>query len=223
MLPEEQSTPEPNHEPVLESTAEVFDDLPQAAPRRRSMRWMVLGAIVVLGLLAAAFVGGRWMNRSGGQAGFDGGGPGGRMVMRASGAGGAGKQIEVVPPKELPQYEPTAHGVFVERKDNSLFIGTGNVTIGVSSEAGVKSSYTGPKVEVVITEQTKVYRDGSQPDFEATDGKYQQVAVPSSIEEISSSASITVWGRKVGDRVIADVVFFMSPVMIKKAGGPGGK
>jgi len=76
---------------------------------------------------------------------------------------------------------------------------------------------------VVITEQTKVYRDGSQPDFESTDGKYQQVAVPSSIDEISSSASVTVWGRKVGDRVIADVVFFMSPVMIEMAGGPGGK
>jgi len=108
MLPEEQSALEPNTEtmsaePVLQSTVDGFADLPETVPQRRTRRWVMLGGIVVLGLLAAAFVGGRWMNRSGSQAGWGGGRSGGAMIVSDAGMGGEGMQVEIVPPKEFPQ------------------------------------------------------------------------------------------------------------------------
>jgi hypothetical protein len=40
----------------------------------------------------------------------------------------------------------------------------------------------------------------------------------STIDDITQQSSITVWGRKVGDRVIADVVVFSTPFMMKAPG-----
>jgi hypothetical protein len=40
----------------------------------------------------------------------------------------------------------------------------------------------------------------------------------STIDEITEQSSITVWGRKAGDRIIADVVVFSSPFMLKAPG-----
>jgi len=40
----------------------------------------------------------------------------------------------------------------------------------------------------------------------------------STIDEITEQSSITVWGRKAGDRIIADVILFSTPFMMKAPG-----
>jgi hypothetical protein len=44
--------------------------------------------------------------------------------------------------------------------------------------------------------------------------RIQQVVAPGSLDDLTTQTMITVWGRKVGDRVIADVIAFLNPVMI---------
>jgi hypothetical protein len=45
----------------------------------------------------------------------------------------------------------------------------------------------------------------------------QQVVELSTIDDISPQSSISVWGRKAGDRIIADVIVFHSPFVFRKA------
>lgn len=131
-------------------------------------------------------------------------------------------KLNLKPAKELPTTEPDVRGLFVERKDNSVFVGTGNATVMVKSKNGeqpkIDSNFSGPKVEVVISANTVVYKDTTKLDEENPGAEVQQTVEPSSIDEITQQSSITVWGRKAGDRVIADVVVFSTPFMIK---GPG--
>jgi hypothetical protein len=41
--------------------------------------------------------------------------------------------------------------------------------------------------------------------------KIQQVVEPGSLDDIGESSLITVWGKKTGDRIIADVLVYTSP------------
>ena len=72
------------------------------------------------------------------------------MSIRSKGGegGGESKEIRVLPPKELPQYRPEVNGILVERKDNSLFIGTSNEMGGF--ESGLVAYLLGPVCSVLI-------------------------------------------------------------------------
>jgi hypothetical protein len=122
----------------------------------------------------------------------------------------------------MPTRQPDERGLFVERKDNSIFIGTGRVTVMATSKDGeqpkVDSNFSGPKVEVVISGDTVVYKDTTKLDEQNPGAEVQQTVELSSIDEITQQSSITVWGRKGGDRVIADVVVFSTPFMMKAPG-----
>ena len=129
-------------------------------------------------------------------------------------------------PTEIPQTHPDTEGLFLNRQDNVLTIGTGNVTIamkgndsGGTPEASA-ASYSGPQVEVVITNQTKIYRDATMDDL--TNGipqngqTIQQKVVDGSLEDLTSTSSIAVWGRKSGDRYIADVLLYATPLLVEQ-------
>ena len=89
-------------------------------------------------------------------------------------------------------------------------------------EPQVDANFTGPKVEVVIAADTVVYKDTTELNPENPGAQVQQTVELSTIDEITEQSSITVWGRKAGDRVIADVVVFSTPFMVRApgAGGP---
>ena len=146
------------------------------------------------------------------------------MLSMQSLGGGEQKmfKLDLKPAEELPTRQPDERGLFVERKDNSIFIGTGRVTVMVNSkqdeQPNVDSNFSGPKVEVVISGDTVVYKDTTKLDEEDPGAEVQQTVELSSIDEITQQSSITVWGRKAGDRVIADVIVFSSPFMIKAPG-----
>src|SRR5512141_629116 len=100
----------------------VPDELPAIPAASRPRRTKLIVGVVALILLigGAAFVGGRLLNQA-----VPAGGPGGMMIGGGP-AGGQGVSVEMVPAKELPTAEPDAMGLFAERKDNSIYVTSGD-------------------------------------------------------------------------------------------------
>ncbi len=194
-------------------------ETPTPAPRKSAVPY-IIGAGVVILLAAAAFMAVRYFNQPKNTATGNSEGP----MLSMQGQGGSEKafKLNLKPAEELPTTEPEERGLFVERKDNSIFIGTGQVTVGVKDVQGeepeVDTDFSGPKVEVVISADTVVYKDTTELDPEDPGTEVQQTVEVSTIDEITEQSSITVWGRKAGDRIIADVILFSTPFMIKAPG-----
>ncbi len=180
--------------------------------------------LAVLIIAAAAFVGGRLLNGQAGALGFLPFGNGGMSSFT----------INMKPAPELPTTQPEADGSLIERQDNILMLQTYSLEVGsgggviVSSGAAdsgtgesinVETGNDGPKVEVVITKETKIYRDATQFNLDAASSEsqeIQQVVEPSSLlDELGKNAMLTVWGRKNGDRIIADVILYVNPITIQ--------
>lgn len=180
---------------------------------------MIMGVVIVL-IGVAAFVGGRMLNQRVGPMGL---GPlmGGGDVMSFA--------IQVTPAAELPTTQPEVLGLFVERKDNSIILASvsmdaGGKGVAVSigggeAVAGSPVDNSGPKVEVVISNETTIYLETTQPPGAPISGEtqvLQQTVAEGSLDDLTSQSFVTVWGRKTGDRIIAETVFISNPVMIKR-------
>ena len=176
---------------------------------------LIAGGIVLVLLLAgAAFVGARLLNGQGlplvGGPIFSLGKDGGREVRI--------NIDDIQPAKELPPTTADVRGLFDHRQDNSIFIGTGKVTVGVkrdqSGNVETISDHDGPVVEIVVTSQTKIYKDVTMRQFDGPppEGqKIQQVLEPGSSDEIGQASMLTVWGKKTSDRFIAEVLVYSPP------------
>jgi len=189
-------------------------------PRKSVLPYIIAIVLVVL-LAAAAFIAVRYFTKA--RNAPLSGGPGGNVISIAGPDGGEQTfSLNVKPAKELPAAQPDVIGMYIERKDNSIFVGTGEINVMVEVKPGATpqtdSSFSGPKVEVAITSNTVIYKDATQLDPENPGAEVQQTVELSTIDEITQQSSISVWGRKVGDRVIADVIVFSTPFMIKAPG-----
>ena len=172
-------------------------------------RILIIGGAVVLVLLlaSAAFVGARLLTGQG-------------LLPGQAATGGNGRN-QNIPAKELPQTSPDVSGVFDHRKDNSIFVGTGQlgkmVTKDQSGNVHVSLTHAGPTVEVVITPQTKIYLDVTSQhytDQQLRNGSVQQIVEPGSLDEIGQNSIVNAWGKKTGDRIIADVLLYTPPPVI---------
>jgi len=186
----------------------------------QSKKLIFIMGILVLLVGAAAFVGGRMLNNNVNPLGLFGLGGKGNVMMVS---------INVIPAEELPKTPPEIMGLFVERKDKTIFIqsfsldagGKGMVVAKGGGEAVAGSPVdtdSGPKVEVVITNETIIYRETTELG-KPTSGEtqtVQQTVEESTLDELNSDSMITVWGRKSGDRIIAEVLFYSNPVMFKR-------
>ena len=195
-------------------------------------RKVVIGgvAVVLIVVLAgAAFVAGRLLNGQGPSIVGDGG-P--NMVLKGGGPGGdaVSVKLSIEPAKELPQTQPETRGLFDHRSDSSIFIGTGQVQMMVNKKpdgtVDMSSTHDGPLIEVVVTHDTVVYRDvtmkdmnGLPPGQQSGEVKKQQVVEPGSIDEIAQYSSVTVWGERRGDRVVAKTLVYTPPPVLN--GTPG--
>ncbi|HKY55966.1 MAG TPA: hypothetical protein VJM08_16745, partial [Anaerolineales bacterium] len=130
--------------------------------------------------------------------------------------------IRVIPAEELPKTQPEVIGQFIERKDNTIVVssfpmksGGGGVVVGPGSPIDVDS---GPKVEVVVTNETTIYRETTELSGPPSgqEETVQQTVEESTLDDLSSQSMISVWGRKSGDRIIAEVLFYSNPVMFKR-------
>ena len=200
-------------------TETPLDETPE--PQKRRPLWLLGALALVILLAAAAFLAGRLMNRAGSSEAERGNGPSLMIAKGEGGAAGAVKyQIDLKPAPELPAVSADTRGILTERKDNSLFVGTGKVTMAVTDGEGSqpKTSFDGPVVEVVITQDTKIYHDVTQLNPDNPEATVQQVVELSTLEAVADNSTISAWGKKVGDRIIADVIFFSQPFMIKMPG-----
>ena len=89
--------------------------------------------------------------------------------------------------------------------------------------AGSPGENDGPKVEIVVTNETTIYREttalAEPPSVESGETQtIQQTVEESTLDDLNSQSMVTVWGRKSGDRIIAEVLFYSNPVMFKRQG-----
>jgi hypothetical protein len=118
--------------------------------------YIILGISIIL-VGAAAFIAGRMLNSGAGFRSFVFGGPGGTGQVFIS-------LDDVTPAAELPTTTPEITGLFVERNDNTVIVQTvsfGAGPGGIAENAPMEES-NGPKVEVVITGETTVYRETTE-------------------------------------------------------------
>ncbi len=200
---------------------------PTPAPSKsKTPLFIGLGLVLIVALIGAAFLAGRFLNQPAALAGPQslvgpGGGSGGEGGLQSVQEGGA-DEPNLTPAPELPQLQPEVRGLFVGREDNRLFVGTGKVTTSVGGPGDVpQSSFDGPQVEVVVTQDTKVYRETTQPpDPAQPPDAVQQTVAPGSVDELTSNTSVMVWGRRTGDRVIAEVLLYSQPLIIERRAVP---
>ncbi len=176
-------------------------------------RILIIGGIVALVLLlaGAAFVGVQLVSGQGPLANA--------ALMLGSQGKHAVRVGDILPAKELPQRPADARGIFDHRKDNSFFVGTGQVNVTVqgdrSGHVTTSASHTGPIVEVVAGPRTTFYRDVTDKNFNpGPNGKVQQIVEPGTLDEIGQYSMITAWGNQSGDRIIADVLVYTLPPVI---------
>ena len=173
--------------------------------------YLTLGfAMLIIGV--AAFVAGRMLN---GEAGIVqlGGQNGGRVSISLN---------AITPAPELPTTKPDITGLFVERKDNTLVVQAVSFTVGVGGIAGEApmDENSGVRVEIVVTGETEIYKDVTEVPAPVNGEIHgmQQAAEEDTLDDLNTQSFITVWGRRSGGRIIADVLFYSNPQSIKKPG-----
>ncbi|HEU0297036.1 MAG TPA: hypothetical protein VFR47_30130 [Anaerolineales bacterium] len=156
-----------------------------------------LGILVVL-VAAAAFIAGRMINSEIGPLGLFGL-PGTGDKMRIA--------VKVIPAPELPTIRPEVMGLVTERKDNSILVAGKGLGGGAGST-----------VEIVVTNETMIYRETTQVSKRPSgeNQTVQQTVEQATLDDLKTEDMVMVWGRKSGDRIIAEVLMYSSNVMIKK-------
>ncbi len=170
--------------------------------------YIILG-IVIFVVATAAFVAGRMLNR---------------RVSPLGLFGPADDGISILPAEELPKTPPEVEGLFVERQDNIIIVQGGgpNVENPRGVEVGSPEHLSGGlKSEVVITTETILYRDTTQPPLRRPSGDdprvLQQTVEEGTLDDLNNSQSLVmVWGRKSGDRIIAEVLVYSNSVYLQK-------
>lgn len=186
----------------------------------QNKRMILILGVLVLVIGAAAFVAGRMLNGDVSPLGLFGiGGKGDVMTVR----------VNVIPAEELPKTPAEVVGLFVKRQDNTIVIssiplksGAGGMIVQKSDGEVIAGSPadldSGPQVEIVITNETTIYRETTEPTGPPSgeEQTIQQTVEASTLDELNSQSMVMVWGRKSGDRIIAEVLFFSNPVMFKR-------
>ena len=165
-------------------------------------------AIFLIGI--AAFVAGRMLNVKIGNVPL--GGPNsGRVSISIN---------DVTPAPELPTTKADITGSFVTRNDNTVVVQAFSFAEGPGGVSGDSpmDDNSGIRVEIVVTSKTKIYRDVTQipAPVNGEIHNLQQAAEEGTLDDLNYETFITVWGRRSGDRIIADVLFYMNPRFIKK-------
>jgi hypothetical protein len=172
-------------------------------------KYIVIAGVLVLVVGAAAFTAGRLLHRGASPLGLLGFG-GKRGVMEIS--------INLIPAKELPESEPEIIGLFAQRKDKTIVVqstslrtGGPGVVVHKGEDGAVLPSSNmnyGPSVEVVITNETMIYRDTTEIAKPTSSGTQtiQQTVEDAWLVDLNAPSEITVWGRKSGDRITAEVL-----------------
>ena len=125
------------------------------------------------------------------------------------------------PAPEIPRTAPEVSGLLVERKDNTVILQSVSFDAGSGWALGDSNepmdTTSGPKVEVVVTGETLIYKDVTQlpTPVNGEIHNVQQPAEEGTLDDLNSQTFINVWGRRSGDRIVD---FYSNPQSIKKPG-----
>lgn len=176
--------------------------------------WIIILSVVALG--AAVFLSFRLINNHTGGNGQENT----NLVFSADGQTGAVSSSVILSmdrASELPQEHSDKNGVFVRREDNSVFIGTGKISIAAKVDQNnlidLDTDYDGPVVEVVTNHDTKIYKDetdmqASGTDSSTTERHLQQIVSEGSLDDLKENNIVSVWGTQQGDRIIARILLY---------------
>ena len=164
-------------------------------------------SIIILVTGIAAFMAGRMIN-------------GGVGPLNLFGGTGEGDGISILPAKELPKTPAEVEGVFVERQDNIIVVES-DQTGGDGAAGSPVGVGGGLKFEVMVTAETLIYHDTTEPPARPPSGddprELQQTVEAGTLDDLNDSQSLVmVWGRKSGDRIIAEILVYSNPVYLQK-------
>ena len=149
----------------------------------------------LVGLALVAFIAAQWVNRQQ---------PGTSTSLAPTPMGAQDR------PAGLPQRAPDDSGIILEIEDNRLLIGSGQ-SILASTDAEGKPIHTienaTPPVEVVLTKDTRVFRDTTYDDPTAKDGAPQTIAAFDA-SDLQANNIVFVWGTRRGDRLVAETILY---------------
>ena len=136
-----------------------------------------------------------------------------KTVTSSNGETVSGQSISVdtIPAAQMPVTDPDVAGLFVNREDNRVFVGTGMMSGVRTADGRWKTQHDGPVTEVIVTRGTEIYRDGTLVALngEAPAGQVTQILESISLDEVSGvNTSIAAWGERRGDRLFATVLIF---------------
>ena len=178
----------------------------------QNKKLVLVTGILVLMVGAAAFVVGRLFSRDVNPV-ASGEPPGGGPAFTASSSN------NITPAAELPGTSPEVTGLYVETKDHTMIIQAASFDPGIGGILGDSVDVdSAPKVEILMTAKTTIYRDTTQVSVSAAGGNVaiQQTVEESTVDDLVPPTMITVWGRGSGDRIVADVLVFSNSLNIQK-------
>ena len=125
--------------------------------------------------------------------------------------------VNVNPAPELPTTHPELTGLFVQRQDNTIIVSSISLPAGGVYWAGAglpEDDESGPEVEIVIVSETLIYRETTDFNSSPSSGTQivQQTVGAGTLDYLHQGSFVSVWGRKSGDRIIAEILFYSNPV-----------
>ena len=171
---------------------------------------VLVTGILMLAVGAAAFLAGRMLNRGVEPIISDGSLGGPRFTLSSSN--------NITPAAELPATPPEVIGFYVELKDNAMIIRAVSFDPGIGGILGDSVDVnSAPKVEILISAKTTIYRDTTQPSPASGENLgLQQMVEETALEDLTQTTMITVWGRRSGDRIIAETLLYSHSFHIQK-------
>lgn len=175
---------------------------------------MIGGVMILLLLLAAAFMGGRLLAPKEETAV-----PLSSVIQAdemadlilPSGDSQEGAQTFSIPDlqaaPQMPASPPETTGLFLNRIDDTLRVGTGSISAMISSEPGAlpEFNYDGVAVDVLVTNQTKLYEDVTEFTMGQTTVQQELIQLEN-LDNLQENTLIQVWGQRDGDRIVAEVI-----------------
>jgi hypothetical protein len=140
---------------------------------------------------------------------------GGLKDMLDTATSGGGTRIELVPANVLPDDPSTIFGIVDHCQDNSIFV-TQLPSLDQIKATG--TAETGPIVEIVVVNDTWIYKDVTSG--EAENGVIKEKVAPGSVDEIEAGNLISIWGEQSGDRIVAEVVKYNNHSQLILPSGP---
>jgi len=191
-------------EPVEGSIQGVTGNEAQRPHSPSPRRWLYIlgaGALVVL-LVGAAFVGGRLLSQ--------------RRLVRTSGPG----VVHIKQAAELPHEPPAAVGPVQKVEGKTITLETaagGSAVIYFGPEGVEKKEGEWKQIEVVVTQETKIYKGVPlSPEEMKKGGEFQMKVEEATLADVKIGDHIEVWGEESGERIIAEVIH------IQRMFGPRG-